>query len=96
MHRFENCLDSRRFAAGLGKWAYLPSRGQINARQEALFAVIFYLALEMNLTGWSGSLYLGKTMYHATYCATAGTTMAMAMCMCSGVPVGCTEERQVD
>jgi hypothetical protein len=46
-----------------------------------------------SLTGLHGPLYLDCNMYHATYSATAMTTMAMAMCMCCRVPVGCVKER---
>jgi hypothetical protein len=52
--------------------------------------------LMLALTGTAASLYLGKTMYYATYRATAVSTMAMAMCMCSSVPVGCAKERRLD
>ena len=39
------------------------------------------------------SLYLDTTMFHATYSATTFSNMAMAMCMCRHMPVGCVKER---
>ena len=37
-----------------------------------------------------------QAMFHATYSASTVSTMAMAMCLCCSVPVGCCEERRID
>ena len=49
--------------------------------------------VELRLTASPLPLYGCEHMYHATYSATAISTMAMAMCMCRFVSVGCVKER---